>query len=68
MTTFGDLAADGKLINVREIKQSDLMKCPHCIIVAEHYRPDGSCKCNDPDETVMREWGYKWSKRKRRWT
>jgi len=26
----------------------------------EHYRDDGSCKCDDPEEQAMmiREWGY----------
>jgi len=42
------------------LKQSDLMKCPHFIIAPEHYREDGTCKCNDKNETVMREWGYEW--------
>ena len=37
-----------------------MMRCPHVIMVAEHYRDDGSCKCNDPNEKVMREWGYRW--------
>ena len=29
-------------------------------MVAEHYRTDGSCKCDDPQEQAMmiREWGY----------
>jgi len=47
-------------VDIREIKQSDLMKCPHCILVADHYREDGSCRCNDPDHKVMKQWGYKW--------
>lgn len=61
---------DGRLVIVeeREIPQSALMACPHCIFVAEHYRDDGSCKCDDPNEKVMREWGYRWSKKHKRWT
>jgi hypothetical protein len=49
-----------KETDVRMIKQSDLMKCPHYILMASHYREDGSCKCDDPDERAMmiREWGY----------
>jgi len=34
--------------------------CPHFIFAAEHYKEDGSCKCKDPQETVMAEWGYVW--------
>lgn len=46
--------------DVREIKRSDILKCPNCILVADHYREDGTCKCDDPSEAVMREWGYAW--------
>ena len=58
--TFGDLSEDGILSNVCFIKQSDLEKCPHYILMPSHYRPDGSCKCNDPKEQAMmiKEWGY----------
>lgn len=45
---------------VRVIKRTDIAKCPHVILVAAHYRDDGSCRCNDPNETIMAEWGYKW--------
>ena len=41
--------------------------CPHVIFVPEHYRPDGSCKCNDKNEEIMEEWGYKWSEKLERW-
>jgi len=64
VTRFSTLEIDpnGKLVesNVREIKQSDMMKCPHFIMVAEHYRDDGSCRCNDRSHTVMQKWGYHW--------
>ncbi len=57
---FGTLHPDGKVTNVRMIKQADIGACPHVIFMATHYRPDGSCKCDDPDERAMmiREWGY----------
>ena len=61
MTIFGTLTKDRKLVNVREIKQEDMLKCPFCIMLAEHYREDGSCRCNDPEhrKMMMKEWGYK---------
>lgn len=45
---------------VREIKASDLAKCPFIIFVAEHYNADGSCKCHDAEhrEMMKREWEY----------
>lgn len=57
---FGTLSPDGKLTNVRMIKQSDIGRCPFFIMVASHYRGDGTCKCNDPEERNMMitEWGY----------
>jgi len=54
-------------MNIRIIKQSDMMKCPHFIMIPNHYRDDGTCKCNDKNETVMAEWGYVWSDEKKRW-
>jgi len=60
-TQFGTLHPDGTLTNVRRIKQSDLRKCPFSILVMEHYRADGTCKCNDAEhrKLMVREWGYK---------
>ncbi len=66
MTTFGKLGPDGRLTSIRIIKQSDMLKCPHCIMVPEHYRDDGTCKCDDPTATVMADWGYTWDGR--RWS
>lgn len=50
-----------KLVNTRMIRQSDIGRCPHFIMVASHYREDGTCKCDDPVEQAMmiKEWGYK---------
>jgi len=57
---FGTLFPDGTVTNVRLIRQSDIGKCPFVIMVPEHYREDGSCKCNDPEHRKMmiKEWGY----------
>ena len=52
---------------IRQIRQSDMLKCPHCIMMAEHYRDDGSCLCNDPEATVMAEWGYRWDAYSHQW-
>lgn len=42
------------------IPQSMIRECPFVILNPEHYRADGSCKCDDAAErTFMRlEWGY----------
>ena len=45
---------------VRILKHSDVMACLHHILMPDHYREDGSCRCNDPDATDMQEWGYYW--------
>ncbi len=57
---FAKMGADGQESNVRMIKQSDITACPHFIMVPTHYRPDGSCKCDDAEERAMmiREWEY----------
>ena len=41
--------------------------CPHAIWDPDHYREDGSCKCDDKSETVLRQWGYRWSRKNKRW-
>lgn len=59
--TFGRLDEDGVLHNIRKIKSSDIAKCPFVIFVPEHYRADGTCKCDDPTEQqrMIEEWGYR---------
>lgn len=61
MVEFGELHPDGTLVNRRTIPQTEIMRCPHLIMVPEHYRDDNTCRCDDPDHTEMREWGYVWS-------
>lgn len=62
MTQFSELSmGDLKETKIRTIRRSDIQKCPNTIMVASHYRDDSSCKCNDVSETVMKEWGYRWS-------
>jgi len=58
MTKFATLNADGSLSNVRHINKSDIIQCPHIIMTPDHYREDGSCKCNDSNHIEMAEWGY----------
>ena len=47
-------------LRVTMMKHSNILACPFCIIVPSHYRADGSCKCDDPQEQAMmiKEWGY----------
>ena len=58
--TFGTLQPNGQIVNVREIRHSDLARCPHTILMPEHYRNDGTCKCGDKSHSIMAEWGYEW--------
>ena len=46
--------------SVRVMRQSDMLKCAFAIMVPEHYRADGSCKCDDPTHRakMIAEWGY----------
>jgi hypothetical protein len=45
---------------VRLTKQADIKGCPHIIFAGEHYREDGTCRCDDPQHVEMKEWGYTW--------
>lgn len=65
--TFAVLQPDGTETNVRKVKRSDILACPRVILVADHYRDDGSCRCDDPTHTHMAEWGYRWNADKGQW-
>ena len=65
---FGTLQPDGTVTNQRTIKHSTIRSCPHLIMVADHYREDGTCKCDDPNEKVMVEWGYRWNEEQKQWS
>lgn len=42
------------------IRTSDIKRCRFTIFAAEHYRADGSCKCDDAAHRAMMiaEWEY----------
>lgn len=56
---FGTLTRTG-VENVRMIRQSAIAACPFVIFMPDHYRSDGSCKCDDADERekMIAEWEY----------
>lgn len=60
MTEFLEIGKDGVVTGIRSISQSEMLKCPHVIMVPGHYRDDNTCRCNDPDHSEMEEWGYEW--------
>lgn len=43
------------------------LDCPHCIMVFEHYRENGTCKCDDPNDAKMASWGYAWDDKIKQW-
>lgn len=57
---------DGRPVEY-DIRAVDPYVCPHVILVSEHYNEDGTCKCRDPNEKIMRTWGYRWSKKLNQW-
>ena len=52
---------------VRVIRQSDLLACPHVILMPDHYRLNGSCRCDDVTHSDMAEGGYVWHRGLSRW-
>jgi hypothetical protein len=42
------------------MQQSDIRACKFVIFMPTHYRPDGSCKCDNAEhrEMMIREWEY----------
>lgn len=51
----------------RIVAKFDPTACEHCIWEPEHYREDGSCKCNDPNDSNMDGWGYAWDPNRGTW-
>lgn len=45
---------------VTVMKHSDLLKCRFTIVDPSHYRPDGSCRCDDEwhRKMMIASWGY----------
>jgi hypothetical protein len=56
---FIEIDGTGKQISVRNINRESIAKCPSFILVAAHYRADGSCR---HDEKICEELGCKNSK------
>jgi len=54
-------------MKVWKVMSSSVAKCPYLILEAQHYRADGSCRCDDPLHTVMLEWEYSWDEATARW-
>lgn len=45
LITFATLHPSGALTDVRQIALDDVLACPLAILVPEHFRADGSCRC-----------------------
>jgi hypothetical protein len=58
---FRTFDAEGNLAQSRVIQKSSIVACPHLILVADHYRADGTCRCNESEYPEMEKWGYEWS-------
>lgn len=57
---FSTINEDGTITDVRTISRESMLACPHFIMVADHYREDETCRCDDPTHKEMIEWEYKW--------
>ena len=64
--SFRPVSENGGL-KVYSMPQKMITACPHVIFMPEHYRQDGSCRCDDPSDPNMGEWGYKWDAAKAQW-
>lgn len=67
MTEFGKLNPDGTYEHIRTLPQAAMQACPWLIMIPEHYREDGTCRCDDPEHTELEDWGYFWNDEKERW-
>lgn len=52
---------------IMRMSHEQIRKCPFLIMTPEHYRDDGSCRCNEREHAVMVEWGYTWDDKLQHW-
>lgn len=52
----------------QRMAERNVRRCRWLIMVASHYRDDGTCRCDDPEHTEMQEWGYTWDSELKRWS
>ena len=57
---FQRMTLDGKVTHVRTLTRGQIDKCRFVILVPEHYRDDGTCKCDDAEHRahMIAEWDY----------
>jgi len=60
------LSTDNNL-SVFTISQAAIKRCPHFILVPDHYRYDNTCRCDDPTHIEMIGYGYIWNETKSKW-
>jgi len=67
--SWGDWDVDSSIGGSHSVsmQQSMIRSCPQFIFSPDHYRADGSCKCDDPHDANMSEWGYTWNEREKVW-
>lgn len=56
-TDYGDRL---KTADIQILHYEDIAKCPFIILMPDHYRKDGSCRCDDAQERkkMIAEWEY----------
>lgn len=52
---------------VQIITSEQLDSCDYTIFIPSHYRDDGTCRCDDPNDPDMAGWGYVWSDKRKKW-
>lgn len=63
--TFTSLDNEGNQIG--SVTVVDTCNCPHQILIASHYRDNGTCKCDDPNDPDMAEREYEWDDNLKQW-
>lgn len=65
--TTGILHPDGTFTDEKKLSRDSIRACPHYILLGEHYRANGICRCNDVNHSEMKEWGYVWDVTTKMW-
>jgi len=45
---FNEMDNQGRVTHIKTIKSADIGRCPTFILLASHYRDDGSCRHDEP--------------------
>jgi hypothetical protein len=60
MIEFHEIDENGRITPGGRLTKEQIRRCPFALMLPQHYRADGTCKCNCARERqrMIEEWDY----------